>query len=142
MLYLCVVAIVVILAIAYRKELSRALRLFAGKVSRFVGDAWFPFIMMIFVIGGLISLIGYAVWKYNVPLEKEMTVTVIEQEKHPGGCHDDLYLKLSDGYCRKIHMNGDDAEWMAVKKGDKIRKLYYADGNIKYTPVFDDNVYK
>ena len=65
---------------------------------------------------------------------KKVTLTVTDRvEKETTGL-----LRFSDGFTQKFHLSIGDEEWRIVKKGDKIQKLIYSNGECEYTPVFDE----
>ncbi len=76
----------------------------------------------------------------STPPLKEVVLTVTDTGE---GYNGSKYLKLSDGYAFRADIGTEDyVKWLFFRKGDKVRKLIYADKDSEYTPVFDDNINK
>ena len=156
MLYLSIVAVVVILAIAYKNELKSffdKLKTKKKEVSTFrkaVNDSKnnnkgisFCFCVIAFVIsfilGTLFGIFGFAPKPDDTELPiKERVVTILGiGENSNNGC---IYVKFSDGHTLKTGVNfKDNTKWVLAREGDKVRKLIYANKEPEYTPEFDDN---
>ncbi len=156
MLYLSIVAIVIILAIAYKNELksffgelkSRKKEVSTSRSA--VNDSKnnnkgisFCFCVIAFVIsfilGTLFGIFGFAPKPDDTELPiKERVVTILGiGENSNNGC---VYVKFSDGHALKTGVNfKDNTKWVLAREGDKVRKLIYANKEPEYTPEFDDN---
>lgn len=156
MLYLSIVAIVIILAIAYKNELksffgelkSRKKEVSTSRSA--VNDSKnnnkgvsFCFCVIAFVIsfilGTLFGIFGFAPKPDDTELPiKERVVTILGiRENSNNGC---VYVKFSDGHTLKTGVNfKDNTKWVLAREGDKVRKLIYANKEPEYTPEFDDN---
>lgn len=139
MLYLWIVAIVVILIIAYRKELGTRL-CSLNNDTKFV---LFVLSFILLVLGGLTGLGFWLSSKQNSEKQivKEVVVTVVSLKQEEKV----TYIKLSDGYVVQVEKNNgccyaDYKKWCMVKEGDKVRKLIQKNDEKIYTPEFEDNI--
>lgn len=171
MLYnLCVTAIIVILLIAYKKELKALfskilpkkdgedsfvkqgmhdLRYCNRDCSHCKGKSLLLRVGVIFVAIFFCALVAAFITHASCPQEdtederplKEVVLTVSSvKEDSNNGCR---YVKFSDGHTLKTGINfKDNTKWVLAKEGDKVRKLIYANKEPEYTPEFDDNINK
>ncbi len=164
MLYLSIVAVVIILAIAYKNELKSffgELKSRKKEVSTFrsaVNDSknkgngislCFCVIAFVisFIFGTLFGIFAFEAKpeskpKLNdakLPL-KEVVLTVSNTGEGNDGCK---YVKFSDGHTIRADVGSQDyTKWVFLEKGDKVRKLIYANKEPEYTPEFDDKINK
>lgn len=164
MLYLSIAAVVIILAIAYKNELKSffgELKFRKKEVSTFrsaVNDSknkgngislCFCVIAFVisFIFGTLFGIFAFEAKpeskpKLNdakLPL-KEVVLTVSNTGEGNDGCK---YVKFSDGHTIRADVGSQDyTKWVFLEKGDKVRKLIYANKEPEYTPEFDGNIKK
>lgn len=164
MLYLSIAAVVIILAIAYKNELKSffgELKSRKKEVSTFrsaVNDSknkgngislCFCVIAFVisFIFGTLFGIFAFEAKpeskpKLNdakLPL-KEVVLTVSNTGEGNDGCK---YVKFSDGHTIRADVGSQDyTKWVFLEKGDKVRKLIYANKEPEYTPEFDDKINK
>ncbi len=164
MLYLSIAAVVIILAIAYKNELKSffgELKSRKKEVSTFrsaVNDSknkgngislCFCVIAFVisFIFGTLFGIFAFEAKpeskpKLNdakLPL-KEVVLTVSNTGEGNDGCK---YVKFSDGHTIRADVGSQDyTKWVFLEKGDKVRKLIYANKEPEYTPEFDGNIKK
>lgn len=168
MLYLSIAAVVIILAIAYKNELKSffgELKSRKKEVSAFrsaVNDSKnnnkgisFCFcviaVVISFILGTLFGIFAFEAKpeskleskpKLNdakLPL-KEVVLTVSNTGEGNDGCK---YVKFSDGHTIRADVGSQDyTKWVFLEKGDKVRKLIYANKEPEYTPEFDDKINK
>lgn len=164
MLYLSIAAVVIILAIAYKNELKSffgELKSRKKEVSTFrsaVNDSknkgkgislCFCAIAFVisFIFGTLFGIFAFEAKpeskpKLNdakLPL-KEVVLTVSNTGEGNDGCK---YVKFSDGHTIRADVGSQDyTKWVFLEKGDKVRKLIYANKEPEYTPEFDGNIKK
>ena len=76
----------------------------------------------------------------STPPLKEVVLTVSDKGEGYNGCK---YLKFSDGHTLRADTGTKDyVKWLFCRKGDKVRKLIYANKDPEYTPVFEDDINK
>ncbi len=158
MFYLSIAAVVIILAIAYKSELTS----FFGKlkpkkkeVSTFRSavndskhnDNRILCYCVTCIISGFVIGVAFGIFAFKpkskpndvkAPLQK-VVLTISDV----GDGYNCKYVKFSDGHTIKADVGSKDyTKWVFFKKGDKVRKLIYANKEPEYTPEFDDNINK
>lgn len=168
MLYLSIAAVVIILAIAYKNELKSffgELKSRKKEVSTFrsaVNDSknkgngislCFCVIAFVisFIFGTLFGIFAFEAKPESKPESKpklndaklplkEVVLTVSNTGEGNDGCK---YVKFSDGHTIRADVGSQDyTKWVFLEKGDKVRKLIYANKEPEYTPEFDDKINK
>lgn len=159
MLYLSIAAVVIILAIAYKNELKSffgELKSRKKEVSTFrsaVNDSknkgngislCFCVIAFVisFIFGTLFGIFGFAPKPDDteLPIKEQLVTILCIGENINNGC---VYVKFSDGHTIRADVGSQDyTKWVFLEKGDKVRKLIYANKEPEYTPEFDGNIKK
>ncbi len=139
MILSAIIAIIVILIFAYRKELGTRL----GSLDSDSKIALSAIFIIVLIVGGAIGLGFWLSSKRNSEKQivKEVVVTVVSSKQEDKV----TYIKLSDGHVVQIKKNNscgceDCEKWCMVKEGDKVRKLIRKDDKKIYTPEFEDNI--
>ena len=165
MTFLSIIAIIAILAIAYKKEIKSLLSKIKPNFSEGIHDLRHcdgdcshckgkNMLAKIVTVVIMVCGVFFTAAILSAPMQeekaednspvKEVILTVVSKK-------DDApltFLKLSDGHVIKIGkrcMGGgmeDYDSWIMVDKGDKVRKLVYKNKKPVYTPEFEENAAK